>query len=267
MWWQSLQKSKHKAMSDDENPCPKKRKGGQKQQMESAKRRRDKNETDLHQNSALAEFLESEFAWGTFSPQMVQKIASLAGKDMEQAGLERLPAHLNALSGLGSHGKHANNMHRDLCHFLKAKYDVPSTTTVLLPFSKEEEFQQLLLPHELFSWLYHNRWEHFKAAFMPGGQKQLVEFWKRFHNHPCMDGNTTITSRSNWQKTSLPISLHGDGVPVTALGKVWGKCMEVYSWQGLLGSGGTKNTTFMIWCVPCLKSDAISCGLDLFSYG
>ena len=49
-----------------------------------------------------------------------------------------------------------------------------------------------------------------------------------------------MRSRSHWKRTHVPLSLHGDAVPVTKVGKAGTKSMDVYSTSGLLGVGSTK---------------------------
>ena len=48
-------------------------------------------------------------------------------------------------------------------------------------------------------------------------------------------------------KFSVPVALHGDGVPTVGIGKCWGKLMECYTWHGCLSKGGTKTTHILIW--------------------
>ena len=49
-----------------------------------------------------------------------------------------------------------------------------------------------------------------------------------------------MKSRSHWKRTHVPLSLHGDAVPVTKVGKAGTKSMDVYSTSGLLGVGTTR---------------------------
>jgi hypothetical protein len=53
-----------------------------------------------------------------------------------------------------------------------------------------------------------------------------------------------------WSANFLPLSLHGDGVPVTGVGKSWSKGVESYSWASSL-SEGTK--TLKHWLVLMLQ--------------
>ena len=61
----------------------------------------------------LAFFLIVQFAWGDMSPQLVQKIASLAVDDMGGASNCKLE-ELRFLAGMGTRGLYPNNMHAEL---------------------------------------------------------------------------------------------------------------------------------------------------------
>ena len=226
-----------------------KQKGGVQQRIAKAKQQReDFEEETLSKTSILAAYLEKEFAWGAMSGQVVQKIAMCAVRDMEATGCKAVPKRLLKLSELGTRGAHSANVHRDMCSLLEPECPVPQPVQLQLPFNSGQAYQSILLPHEMFSWLYASKPETFADLFMPGGEAVLQDFWAHFQNHPCMDSNDFITSKPDWQKTCLPLAMHGDGVPVTGLGKVWGKAFEVYSWHGLLcRDGGTKFATLLIW--------------------
>jgi hypothetical protein len=47
----------------------------------------------------------------------------------------------------------------------------------------------------------------------------------------------------------VPISLHGDGVPVKGVGKNWSQSLEIITWSSLLGVGSTLETCFYIFSV------------------
>ena len=55
----------------------------------------------------------------------------------------------------------------------------------------------------------------------------------------------------NWKQRAIPLSFHGDGVPVTGVGKSWSKTKVYYSWESLLASGDTMET--MIYIYGCWK--------------
>jgi len=38
---------------------------------------------------------------------------------------------------------------------------------------------------------------------------------------------------------AVPVSLHGDGVPITGAGKAWVKMCTAFSWASMMASGST----------------------------
>ena len=93
----------------DSEPLTKKRKGGQRQRLQVANQG---EAAGTVVSSKLGEWLKEKWAWGSFSPQILQEIASLALADMEAARAQQLPEGLVSLSTLGSCGVHKNNMNR-----------------------------------------------------------------------------------------------------------------------------------------------------------
>ena len=85
-------------------------------------------------------------------------------------------------------------------------------------------------------------------ARITGVAGTLEEFWDAisssgsplFADHPV---------RHKDLRRAVPISLHADGVPTVAVGKAWGKSLDVFSWNSLVGAGGTKDTNFLVWAV------------------
>ena len=72
-------------------------------------------------------------------------------------------------------------------------------------------------------------------------------------DHPLLDGHPVLGVR-RWTHRAIPISVHGDGVPVTGVGKAWGKSMEVLSWASCLAAGttlGTFNLIYAIFATAC----------------
>jgi len=56
-----------------------------------------------------------------------------------------------------------------------------------------------------------------------------------------------MTAHSDWDTTTIPFAVHGDGVPVTGIGKVWSRVMTNYSFYSLLGHGYTGSMLLWIW--------------------
>jgi hypothetical protein len=76
---------------------------------------------------------------------------------------------------------------------------------------------------------------------MLGGRPDIVKtFWEgvverrdgRLRLHP-------MARRVDWAALAVPIALHGDAVPVLAVGKAGTKSLDVFSWQSVLAQGTT----------------------------
>ena len=58
-----------------------------------------------------------------------------------------------------------------------------------------------------------------------------------------------VKSRPGWKSKAVPIAFHGDGVPVTGIGKIWSKTMTMFHFTSLLSQGHSKEVMFWIWSV------------------
>lgn len=199
--------------------------------------------------SELAAWLTEQVLWGIFSPQVAQQIAMFACNDIEKVRSSNgtLPKLLQ-LSRLGSAGKYPNHCHRD---FLEAN----TGQTLLYPsFEFEVELaepvgkttQEILLPHEMFSAIYHSYPCTWNKLMVDGGEDALEEFWSTQDEHPTMQNNP-IKERANYKRKCIPLALHGDEVPVVGKGKVWSKSVLTFEWLSLCGTGATTSTLFWIW--------------------
>ena len=69
-----------------------------------------------------------------------------------------------------------------------------------------------------------------------------------------------IKAIPNWKRRCFPLSFHGDGVPVTGVGKSWSRTMHMYSVSSMVGAGTTLQNMLLIWAV---FKDAIKTGARL----
>ena len=44
-----------------------------------------------------------------------------------------------------------------------------------------------------------------------------------------------VPARPDMREKCIPLAIHGDGTPVTGVGKAWSKQYDVWSWCSLLG--------------------------------
>ena len=214
----------------------------------------------LHQFDSEQAFASvSRWCWGLDSATDVQRDCASAYRDQIRllTGLGIDAAHasksLAALAALGAHGRHKSNIKGQLVTLLGDPRipephfeDVPMLKPKPAPGEPLVETISfpILLPHEQFAYLYHNHPERFRAIFLNGepAAEVLPVFWKqairirdpRLQHHPmCAD--------RQWTKQCVPLSLHGDAAPCVAVGHTGTKSFDVYSMQGLLSQGSTKD--------------------------
>lgn len=201
-------------------------------------------------SSSLAFILIMKFCWGSFSPQLVQELA-LAGWQDVQKGREAAAKmdELEVLSKLGSAGRLSNNCHRDIMNFLGPKSFLPQPFLVKVPMKGHSQPVQtaFLLPHQMFSHIFSNYPKHFQDQLCQS-TGHLRKFWAECGEHPCMKDHP-IKSKPDWQASTVPILLHGDGTPVTGRGKTWSKQMTVFSWSSILSRGTCKETQIYTYSV------------------
>lgn len=231
-------------------PPAKRFKGGQRQRLMAAARAT--AAPTLLAQSALATYLIGRFAWGEMSDQTVQTIASLAKIDMEKigstAGKTTFP-DLNSLATAGSSGSQPQNLHRDFMRRLSDKSLLQQPFFAKLKFKApwNENLQAFLLPHETFATIYKHYPLVWKQIICPGTD-MLLKFWSSVQDHPQMLAHP-IKSRESYETKGIPLSFHGDGVPVTGRGKLWCKMMTMFSFSSMLGRGSTKVCQLWIWGV------------------
>ena len=219
------------------------RTGGIRQRRKQAKM----EEQAIMGHSVLASFLLQLFAWGEMSAQRVQKIASLAMLDIEACMNGTGHAEdLKNMAKIGTEGHHQNKCYADL---MKQCLDIsiPRPFVATLPFVKplHDQFQSMLLPHELFSSIYHS----YKGAWrqsLYGSADSVRKFWQAQASHPQMAGHP-VSFKPNRFTLAIPLSLHGDDVPVTGVGKAWTGKLTQWCWASLLGRGATSEVLFWIY--------------------
>ena len=224
------------------------RRGGCRQRAERAEQAR----AAALLQSAVASFLVQEWAWGRMTPQQCQKIATLLRADLEASASGTLDmGTVDFLKGLGTAGRNPQHMHSQLMKKFSPESALrPSPFNAILKSGKTGiHFKDLdgLWPHVLFSRIYHEYPKAWEKLVCPS-MSALRKFWddvknsKQYLNHP-------IRFRQHHQRLAVPISIHGDGTPVTGLGKSWGKLCDIWSWTSLVTTGQTELTYFVIFTV------------------
>ena len=120
--------------------------------------------------------MATEFAWGFMNPQQVHTITRLSKIDEER---KAKTATRDALANMGAQGQNRGNMSRDIFRKLpktrlsKVRYfRVPVRHKLL---GRGNPLLPFLLPHELFSSIYHKYPKAFSKLIAPPGQ--VEKFW------------------------------------------------------------------------------------------
>ena len=229
-------------------------------------------------NSSLADHLLRQWAWGAISSNNVQQISMHAYDDQiallrsMQMSEDRVCPKLQALARLGQWGQQPGNVQSQLLNWLGAPRTPPAMThkvPVLVPKKHSSSAHgsaivdielPFLLPHEMFAWMYDNDRDRFNQLFL--GQcpstTDIKGFWKEMtkRGDPRLLGHPML-KRANWDSRAIPLSLHGDAVPVLQVGKNGPKAFDVYSIQSLFATGTTltvKLMLFGVWTVIATDS-------------
>jgi hypothetical protein len=98
----------------------------------------------------------------------------------------------------------------------------------------------------LFSALYDTHNDLFVSRMAGGGQEKVVEFWQAMEGHPQYQSHP-LRRRRNHRQRCIPLGLHADGVPISGIGKSWGRSVDVISWCSLLCGAATAMSNFIVF--------------------
>ena len=111
-----------------------------------------------------------------------------------------------------------------------------------------DQVQMLMLPHLVFSQIFHEYKKGWEQFIVPS-QEKLQEFWKLQEKHPAFPAHPVLSAKSNFATSMVPLALHGDGTPVIGIGKQWSRQLTTFSWNSLLGVGNSKSLQMQVWSV------------------
>ena len=126
-----------------------------------------------------------------------------------------LAAH--AVRNLAAAGSSHGNEQRNLIKMTPIHESFPAPYYVRTPMkvgpNDEVEYREwpILLPHEMFGSLYTNFREHFEARF--GTQEDIDRYWRDVNLECPAMRNHPIKQRPDFMQRTIPLRLHGDGVP------------------------------------------------------
>ena len=141
-----------------------------------------------------------------------------------------------------------NNMHKELLSLANKKVLLPQPFFYRMTFKQpyNQQMQMMLLPHGLFSALFHSYKEAWNSMIVPNVSR-IKEFWDLQVLHPAYANHPILASNEVFRSKLIPLSLHGDGTPVIGIGKIWSRQLTTWSWNSLLGKGRTKSMQLQIW--------------------
>jgi len=118
----------------------------------------------------------SQFHWGGFTPQQVQKINYLAKRDEEMRARNK---QRDALAKIGTSGENPKNLARDIFRHLP-KNRLPLPRYIRVPvrhklLGRGRPLFPFTLPHALFSAIYHNYPDAWRKVIAPPGE--IEKFW------------------------------------------------------------------------------------------
>ena len=190
--------------------------------------------------SKLLTTVLEEWSLGRMSPQKVQKFMFAAKLDIEGCG-GQVPLDIELVAGIGSSGVHPEHCDRDLLNLVGNKLAEPYCVEIPMKCNSIRGWhmveQELWLPHQVFASIF----EQYPTAFeakIQGQAGEVEKFWEAMQGNPQLVDHPVLDI-PGYQSCVIPLSLHGDGVPITGVGKSWGKSMDVWSWCSLLASGRT----------------------------
>lgn len=266
-----------------EPPAKKPRKGGIRQRIKQCSQHEDNEVYGQEGNpnddaeSKLIHHLLADFAWGVLSAQKLQAVAMSSLRDLRQlrkrivqsimcepsssssssspAGASsstHVERDVQMVASIGCSGQYQNKCYADLMARIEPNMSLPRPYKCKLKFSGSlgEQLQEILLPHEMLSAFYKSP-KFWKRVILPD-ENHPLEFWtaQRVGKHPQWNGHPLQGMDDSALSKVIPISLHGDEVPVTGIGKQWSKKMVNWSWHSMLSySASVKKSQFFIWSI------------------
>ena len=235
-----------------EPPRKKQKRGCTKQRIARAKEAK-QAEHNFEGSSALAALLLSLFAWRFFSPQRVQEIAARAVQDIDNvANNPSAIEELKILQSLGTKGKYSNKMRGQLMERIEWVSRQPKGYKFQIPLRdfRQTCSQMLLLPHELFSVIYHSYkavWSKTVAPSVDTVKKFLAQSDSARRCKVPPRSLSPHQSQTKPERAHGSNRRHGNGVPIVGVGKAWSRMMTRYSWYSLIGQGKTSSMLMWIW--------------------
>ena len=174
------------------------------------------------------------WSWGFLSLPFVQKVAMAASRDLSAAG-GRPFSDLDFLAALGSEGKYPGNMQNEMQKRCLPDSKMTPAFRTQMPMQIRKGVvasreQAIILPHVMFSDLYHQYPKAWKTKVVPSVEN-LEGFWAAMEGHPLLETSGLRARDGGYKRNGVPLRIHGDDVPITGVGKTWCKMTSVWSWS------------------------------------
>ena len=230
-------------MDDGDGPpaAKRRRRGGQRQRLSRFNIDDENIDGGEHggpgggQKSNLVRHLLHDFAWGVQSAQKVQASAMASLKDLQRLRImytthadpapptvpSTIEDDVSMVATIGCSGQYQNKCYSDLMSRIEPNLTLPKPHKCKMKFAGKlgEQTQEMLLPHEMFAAFYSNT-KFWQTVILPDEDHPLT-FWhaQREGKHPQWNGHPLQEMDDAGLSKVIPVSLHGDEVPVTGLGK------------------------------------------------
>jgi len=218
-------------------------------------------------SSRLVRNLLRDFAWGEMSAQKLQEICASSVQDLkvlrqtimdcqQDETIIRWPRNSiqndqETVAGIGVDGQYSNKCYADLMKKVETNITLPQPHREHLKFAGRlgEQVQEMLLPYEMFAAFYQCK-PTWSSVIVPDPDL-LSKFWNsQKKGHPQWKGHPLESFSAEQLQKMVPISLHGDEVPVTGIGKQWSRKMVNFSWHSLVSStASVRDSQFFIWAL------------------
>jgi hypothetical protein len=189
--------------------------------------------------------LKVRWAKGKLSSKDVQELAASASGQGAHS--------LESVSGIGTMGKHAQNLFRDLCKVFGEPEGSPGLDWIEIPLKGNRKAPHpVFWPHKFMQSLANKRGDIFRKRVL-GLDGAAGQFWDSIQ-HSDFVSKHPFLPRDAWNKI-IPIGFHGDGGGFNKQDSLY-----TLSWNSLLCSGATLQTKFLFTVVR--KTDMVADTMD-----
>ena len=197
-------------------------------------------------HSRLAQYLTEQFCWGDLSLAQASTIARLSADELKLEG-GKVPKDLQVLASLGAQGDHQQNIWRDLQRRVVQPWLQPEWCQVPLFVKNKHVVRSLpfFVPDRIFETMRVQKPDCFRT-YVCQSTGSIRSFWSEVGSHPALL-NPPVRQVQRYEERAVPVVLHGDGVPITALGAGQKSCIFI-SWRSLLCSQTSSKRSHMLIC-------------------